>query len=81
MNLPSYGQYGPAGFEAVSRKLAQLCNDIDREYLPWDVSYRDKSVVNWFRSRCLKKLHHYFQYVVSVATGTSSSPSIAFASA
>jgi uncharacterized protein len=49
MNLPSYGEYGPAGFEAVSRKLAQLCNDIDHQYLTCDISYRDKSMVTWSR--------------------------------
>jgi uncharacterized protein len=49
MNLPGYGEYGPAGFEAITEKLSQLCNDKDHQYFSCEVSLKDKSSINWAR--------------------------------
>ena len=49
LNLPGYSSFGPAGFEAVRAQLAQLCQDIDHEFWPCDVSLTDDLIVNWSR--------------------------------
>jgi uncharacterized protein len=49
MNLPGYGEYGPAGFEAITEKISQLYNDKDHQYFSCDVSLKDKSLINRFR--------------------------------
>jgi uncharacterized protein len=49
MNLPSYGEYGPAGLDAVSEKLALLCRDKNHEFFPCDISLRDKTTIDWSR--------------------------------
>jgi uncharacterized protein len=49
MNLPSYGEYGAAGFEAITKKLSLLCSDKDHQYFSCDVSLKDKALINWAR--------------------------------
>jgi uncharacterized protein len=49
MNLPGYSVYGPAGFDAVRTQLQRLCNDINHEYWPCDVSLRDDPSIQWSR--------------------------------
>jgi uncharacterized protein len=49
LNLPGYSKHGPAGFEAVSQKLQQICSDVDHEFWPDKVSLRSQGQVNWSR--------------------------------
>ena len=49
LNLPGYSSYGPAGFEAVRTQLAQLCQDMDHEFWPCDVTLKDDSKIDWSR--------------------------------
>ena len=49
LNLPGYSRHGPAGFEAVSRKLQEICADADHEFWPGTVSLRSQGTVNWPR--------------------------------
>jgi uncharacterized protein len=49
MNLPGYSVYGPAGFDAVRTQLQRLCNDINHEYWPCDVSLLDDPSIQWSR--------------------------------
>jgi uncharacterized protein len=49
LNLPGYSQHGPAGIEAVSRKLAQICADLDHTFWPDNISLRTPGLVNWPR--------------------------------
>ena len=49
LNLPGYSRYGPAGFEAVQQKLAQICTDLDHEFWPDSVSLVTEKRANWSR--------------------------------
>lgn len=49
LNLPGYSKHGPAGFEAVSNKLQQICADADHEFWPDTLSLRSPNQVNWSR--------------------------------
>ncbi len=49
MNLPGYSGRGPAGFEAVRSKLKLVCEEIDHQFWPDDISLRDDAFVNWSR--------------------------------
>ena len=49
LNLPGYSKHGPAGFEAVSQKLEQICSDVDHAFWPDTVSLRSQGQVNWPR--------------------------------
>ena len=49
LNLPSYSKYGPAGFEAVSNKVQQICADVDHQFWPDEVSLCSPGTVNWQR--------------------------------
>ena len=49
LNLPGYSRHGPAGFEAVSNKLQQICTDLDHEFWPDDLTLRTDGLVNWSR--------------------------------
>jgi uncharacterized protein len=49
LNLPGYSQHGPAGFEAVSQKLQQICTDLDHAFWPDNLSLRTSGLVNWPR--------------------------------
>jgi uncharacterized protein len=49
LNLPGYSTYGPAGFEAVRTQIHRLCQDIDHEFWPCDVTLRDASKIDWGR--------------------------------
>lgn len=49
LNLPGYSKHGPAGFEAVSQKLQEICADVDHEFWPDTVSLCSQGTVNWPR--------------------------------
>ena len=49
LNLPGYSKHGPAGFEAVQRKLQQICADLDHEFWSDSISLRTDGVVDWSR--------------------------------
>ena len=49
LNLPGYSRLGPAGFEAVSQKLGQICTELDHEFWPDHLSLRTPGVVHWPR--------------------------------
>ena len=49
LNLPGYSKHGPAGFESVRGKLQEICDDLDHEFWPDDVSLRTQGLVNWSR--------------------------------
>ena len=49
LNLPNYSVHGPAGSEAVSAKLAQICAVLDHEFWPDDVSLRNPGHIVWPR--------------------------------
>ena len=46
LNLPGYSSCGPVGFEAVRAQLAQLCEDLDHEFWPCDITLKDDSKSN-----------------------------------
>jgi uncharacterized protein len=41
LNLPSYARIGPVGFERVRAQLKQVCQAIDHQFWPDDLSLRD----------------------------------------
>ncbi len=49
LNLPGDSKSGPAGFEAVSSKLQQICTDLDHAFWPDVLSLRSDGLVNWSR--------------------------------
>ena len=49
LNLPGYSKFGPVGFERVSRKLREICSDMDHEFWPDDLSLRTQGLINWAR--------------------------------
>ena len=49
LNLPSYSQRGPAGFELVRAKMALACADVDHTFWPDDISLRTDGLVDWSR--------------------------------
>ena len=49
LNLPGYSKHGPAGFEAVSNKVQQICADTDHQFWPDEVSLCSPGTVNWPR--------------------------------
>jgi uncharacterized protein len=49
LNLPGYSKHGPAGFEAVSQKLQQICAGTDHQFWPDTVSLTSTDKVNWSR--------------------------------
>lgn len=49
LNLPGYSKLGPVGFEPVSKKLGEICADIDHEFWPDQISLRSDGLVNWPR--------------------------------
>jgi toxin-antitoxin system PIN domain toxin len=49
LNLPGYSKFGPPGFEVVSRKLDDICSDLDHVFWPDQISLRQPSLVNWPR--------------------------------
>lgn len=49
LNLPGYSTLGPVGFEKVSRKLQEICADLDHEFWSDSVSLRLDGLVNWSR--------------------------------
>ncbi len=49
LNMPAYSKVGPVGFEPVSRKLAEICANIDHAFWPDHLSLRTPGLVNWPR--------------------------------
>jgi hypothetical protein len=49
LNLPGYSKFGPVGFDKVSRKLRDICADMDHEFWPDSVSLRTVGMIDWSR--------------------------------
>lgn len=49
MNLPGYGRRGAVGLTAVRDRLRLVCNTLDHEFWPDDVSLRDEARVDFNR--------------------------------
>jgi toxin-antitoxin system PIN domain toxin len=49
LNLPGYSKFGPIGFEVVSRKLQQICADMDHMFWPDSLSLRTDGLIDWSR--------------------------------
>lgn len=49
LNLAGYSRLGPAGFEVVAQKLAEICANMDHAFWPDSVSLRTPGMVNWPR--------------------------------
>jgi len=49
LNLPGYSKFGPVGFNKVSRKLRDICADMDHEFWPDSVSLRTVGMIDWSR--------------------------------
>jgi uncharacterized protein len=49
LNLPGYSRRGPVGFDAVRRKLQQICTEIDHTFWPDSLSLRSEALVDWTR--------------------------------
>ena len=47
LNLPGYARRAPPGFEAVRKKLALACSDVNHEFWECGISLRDDPVLNW----------------------------------
>jgi uncharacterized protein len=71
MNLPSYGEYGPAGFEAIIAKLSMLCNDKDHEYFSCSVSLKDKESINWARVTGHNQITDVYLLALAVANNSA----------
>ena len=69
LNLPGYSSYGPAGFEAVREQLAQLCQDMDHEFWPCDVTLKDDSKINWSRVMDHNQITDVYLLALAVAQG------------
>ena len=67
LNLPGYSQYGPAGFEAVSQKLNQICAELDHEFWPDHLSLRTPGVVHWSRVLCHNQITDVYLLALAVA--------------
>jgi toxin-antitoxin system PIN domain toxin len=48
LNLPSYSKTGPLGFHNVKQQIQQVCNDVDHEFWPDDVTLR-QAPIDWSR--------------------------------
>jgi uncharacterized protein len=71
LNLPAYSTYGPAGFEAVRAQLDQLCQDIDHEFWPCDVTLRDASKIHWDRVMGHNQITDVYLLALAVAHGAA----------
>ena len=69
LNLPGYSSYGPAGFEAVRTQLAQLCQDMDHEFWPCDVTLKDDSKIDWSRVMGHNQITDVYLLALAVAHG------------
>jgi predicted nucleic acid-binding protein len=69
LNLPSYSRMGPAGFEAVSRKLEEICRGLDHAYWPGEVSLRTAGVVHWPRVLGHNQITDIYLLALAVAQG------------
>ncbi len=67
LNLPSYSKHGPAGFEAVSSKLQQICVAADHQFWPDNVSLRSPNQVNWSRVLGHNQITDIYLLALSVA--------------
>jgi uncharacterized protein len=71
MNLPSYGEYGPVGFESIITKLSMLCNDKDHEYFSCGVSLKDKASINWARVTGHNQITDVYLLALAVANNSA----------
>ncbi len=67
LNLPGYSQLGPVGFEAVSKKLQEICADSDHEFWPDSISLRSEGLVNWSRVLGHNQITDVYLLALSVA--------------
>ena len=67
LNLPGYSKLGPVGFEPVSKKLAEICADIDHEFWPDAISLRSGGLVNWPRVLGHNQITDVYLLALSVA--------------
>lgn len=69
LNLPAYSKLGPVGFEAVTRKLADICTELDHEFWPDDVSLRTPGLVQWPRVLGHQQISDIYLLALAVAHG------------
>ncbi|MEO8250257.1 MAG: TA system VapC family ribonuclease toxin [Burkholderiales bacterium] len=49
MNIPAFNRQSVAGFSAVRMMMTKVCDEIDHEFWPDDVSLRSDDVLDWGR--------------------------------
>ena len=69
LNMPAYSKLGPVGFEAVARKLADICTELDHEFWPDDVSLRTPGLVQWPRVLGHQQISDIYLLALAVAHG------------
>ncbi len=69
LNMPAYSKHGPVGFEPVSRKLAEICADIDHAFWPDHLSLRTPGLVNWPRVLGHNQITDVYLLALAVAHG------------
>jgi toxin-antitoxin system PIN domain toxin len=69
LNVPSYGRIGPVGFEPVAAKLHDICSELDHEFWPDDISFRQAGQVNWPRILGHGQITDAYLLALAVAKG------------
>jgi uncharacterized protein len=69
LNLPGYSRLGPAGFDNVSRKLAEVCAAVDHEFWPGRVSLCSPGTVVWPRVMGHNQITDVYLLALAVAHG------------
>lgn len=69
LNLPRYGTLGPVGFEPVRTKMQMVCDDVDHEFWPDDVSLRSAPAVDWTRVYGHNQITDLYLLTLAVAHG------------
>lgn len=69
LNLAGYSRFGPVGFEAVARKLDEICRQLDHSFWPDDRSLRTRGMVNWPRVFGPNQITDLYLLALAVARG------------
>ena len=68
LNMPSYGRIGPAGFQTVKTKLQTICDTVDHEFWPDDITLR-QAPIDWSRVMGHNQLTDVYLLALAVEHG------------
>lgn len=69
LNIPRYSTLGPLGFDAVRAKMQLVCNDVDHQFWPDDVSLRNSPDIDWSRVYGHNQITDLYLLALAVAHG------------